>query len=53
MENKTLYWLIGLFLFWTGFCVCFGIEQGRNQSIESKVKCVAVYAGDTNENTTR
>ena len=46
MENKTLYWLVALFLFWTAVSVWFGVEQGRQQSIEAKVKCVAVYGSE-------
>jgi hypothetical protein len=43
VSNKSLYILTGIFLFWTAFCVRFGLEQGRQQTVDSKVKCVAVY----------
>jgi hypothetical protein len=43
MNNKTLYSLTALFLFWTGVCFWLGIEQGRQQVIDGNVECVAVY----------
>jgi len=43
MNNRTLYSLTACFLFWTAIIFWLGIEQGRQQSINGKVKCLAVY----------
>ncbi len=47
MRNKALYSLTAIFLLWTVISIWFGIEQGRQQSIDGKVKCVAVYQGES------
>ncbi len=46
MRDKKLLPLTAMFLFWTVISIWFGIEQGRQQPIDGKVKCVAVYQGE-------